>query len=203
MIFLHLRLFCSNKFLTNDFSRLLSKICLLALIATLSSLLLFGTSPALASLKDDKYDGNIFTLYAGNGSLVPPRFTIAQSIERKAPSFLVFYLDDSSDCKQFSFTVSELQRYYGRAASFIPVSVDTLPVKSKFAPTEPGHYYKGVVPQAVILNQEGKVVFDRTGQVKFEDIDDAFRKVFDLLPRSESAELKRRTVNEFNAELTQ
>ncbi|NBD32643.1 MAG: thioredoxin family protein, partial [Cyanobacteria bacterium] len=27
---------------------------------------------AIAGLDDDRYDGNIFALYAGNGSLVPP-----------------------------------------------------------------------------------------------------------------------------------
>lgn len=202
MIFFHLGRFRGKKIQLRQFWTVLKKISLFTVIAALTSLLLFGTSPALANLDDDKYDGNVFILYAGNGSLVPARFTIAESIARKAPSFLIFYVDDSSDCKQFSFTVSELQRYYGRAASFIPVNVDTIPVKAKYTPTEPGYYYKGVVPQTVILNQEGKVVFNSTGQVKFEELDDAFRKVFDLLPRSESVELKRRTVNEFNAELT-
>ena len=34
-------------------------------------------------------------------------------------------------------------------------------------------------------------------------IDDEFRKVFDLLPRTESIELKRRSFNEFSSELAQ
>ena len=33
---------------------------------------------AWASLDNDRYDGNIFALYAGNGSLVPPRITLAE-----------------------------------------------------------------------------------------------------------------------------
>jgi hypothetical protein len=119
------------------------------------------------------------------------------------PALLVFYVDDSSDCKQFSTVVSSLQEYYGRAASFIPVSVDSLPFKSTYSPTEAGYYYKGLVPQTVLLNQEGEIVFDRSGQVAYEDVDDVFRQVFDLLPRSESVELKRRrSFNEFNSELT-
>jgi hypothetical protein len=45
------------------------------------------------------------------------------------------------------------------------------------------------------------VVYDGLGNVKYEDVDDVLRKVFELLPRSESVELKRRSFNEFNAEL--
>jgi hypothetical protein len=64
-----------------------------------------------------------------------------------------------------------------------------------------GDYYSGYVPQTVMINQAGEVVLDEVGQVSYEAIDDVFREVFDLLPRSESVELKRRSFNEFNSEL--
>jgi len=35
---------------------------------------------ALASINDDRFDGNIFVLYGGNGSLVPPKVTLAKSL---------------------------------------------------------------------------------------------------------------------------
>jgi hypothetical protein len=177
------------------------KLCLLVTIVVLSSVLLFNNS-ALAGLNDDRYDGNMFVVYAGNGSLVPPRLTLEQSLERKMPTFLVYYLDDSSDCKQFALIVSNLQNPYGRAASFVPVSVDSIPVKDKYEPTEVGYYYQGIVPQTVILDQKGKVVFNGQGQVKYEEIDDVLREVFDLLPRDQSLELKLKSFNEFNSELT-
>lgn len=179
-----------------------ARLCLLSLITLFLSLACCQISPALANANDDRYDGNIFILYAGNGSLVPPRLSLAESFKREKPALLVYYIDDSSDCKEFSLVVSNLQAYYGRAASFIPVSVDSLPVKSSYTPEEAGYYYDGLVPQTVILDQKGKVVFNGTGQVKFEAIDDVMREVFDLLPRSESVELKRRSFNEFNSELT-
>ena len=119
------------------------------------------------------------------------------------PALLVFYVDDSSDCKQYAIVVSRLQEYYGRAASLIPISVDAIPVKSTYTPEEPGYYYQGIVPQTVLLNQKGEVVFNGKGQVKFEEVDDVLREVFDLLPRSESVELKRRSFNEFNTELVE
>jgi hypothetical protein len=142
-------------------------------------------------------------VYAGNGSLVPPRLTIAESFERKLPVILVYYLDDSSDCKQFAFVVSRLQEFYGRAASIIPVSVDSIPQKSSFRKDEPGYYYQGGIPQTVILNEKKKVVFNGKGQVKFEVLDDVLRNVFNLLPRSQSVELKLKTFNEFNSELVE
>lgn len=159
--------------------------------------------PAQAALNDDNYDGNIFPLYAGNGSLVPPRVRLSESRQRERAALLFFYLDDSSDCKQFVPVVSQLDSFYGRAADIIPVSVDMIPAKSSYEPTEVGYYYKGLVPQLVVLNQKGDVVFDESGStMSFEKIDDVLRNVFDLLPRTESVELKRRVVNEINVELS-
>jgi hypothetical protein len=162
-----------------------------------------GTTPAWAGLNDDRYEGNIFPLYAGNGSLVPPRITLAEARQRQLPALLVFYIDDSADCKKYSSVVSQLDSFYGRAAGFIPISVDAIPPQSQYEPTEPGYYYGGFVPQTVLLDGEGKVVLNQKGAIAFETVDDAFRQVFNLLPRSESVELKRRQVNEVNTELVQ
>lgn len=174
-----------------------------SLIVGLVCLWLIGTPPAQAALNDDHYDGNIFALYAGNGSLFPPRVRLAEALQRDKPVLLVFFVNDSKDCKQFSSVVSELDAYYGRAANIIPVNVDAIPPAPTYPPTSPGYYYSGLVPQTVLLNQSGEVVFNETGNVAFERVDDVFREVFDLLPRSESVELKRRPVNEFNTELAQ
>ncbi len=176
---------------------------LLLLIVGISSLLIFTTSPAFASINDDRYDGNIFILYAGNGSLVPSRLTLKESLQREMPSLLVYYVDDSSDCKQYSIVVSRLQEFYGRAANIIPVAVDSIPEKSNYSKDEPGYYYQGFIPQTVLLNQKGEVVFNKNGQTSFEEIDTKLREIFDLLPRSESVELKLRTFNEYNSELVE
>jgi hypothetical protein len=180
------------------------------LVSVLSFCLVFGLSwglgaslPAGASIDDDRLDGNIFVVYAGNGSLVPPRLTLAESLSRKLPVILVYYLDDSRDCKEYAFIVSRMQEFYGRAASIIPVSVDSLVPGTRYSKNEPGYYYKGIVPQTVILDAKGKAVFNAQGVVKFELVDDALRQVFDLLPRSQSVELKQRTFNEFNSELVE
>jgi hypothetical protein len=183
-----------------SWKRLIVRLCLIIAIAICASGW-FWVSPAKADINDDRLDGNIFVVYAGNGSLVPPRLTLAESMKRKMPAILVYYLDDNSDCKQFAIVVSRMQEFYGRAASIIPVSVDSLPLKANYSPDELGYYYEGVVPQTVILDETGKVVFNGKGQVAYEAVDDVLRKVFNLLPRSESVQLKRRSFNEFNTEL--
>ncbi len=157
--------------------------------------------PSHASVNDDRYDGNVFVVYAGNGSLVPPKENLPTALKEHKAIFMMFYVDDSKDCKQYAITTNQVQAFYGRASEIIPVNVDAIPQKDKYEPTEPGYYYSGKVPQVVVFNTDGKVVLNKTGQVPFEEIDDKFREIFDLLPRTESAELKRRSFNEFNSEL--
>ncbi|WP_026734949.1 thylakoid membrane photosystem I accumulation factor [Fischerella sp. PCC 9605] len=184
-------------YLFTNWRRFLSGLLLLACLFVL------GMPPAFASLNDDRYDGNIFVVYAGNGSLVPPRIPLATALKEHKPALLVFYVDDSSDCKQYAIVVSRVQAFYGMAAEIIPISVDSMPSKQTYDPTEPGYYSSGGVPQVVVFNQSGQVVLNKKGQVPYEEIDDKFREVFDLLPRSESVELKRRSFNELNSELTE
>ncbi len=160
-----------------------------------------GGGPALAELNDDNYDGNIYALYAGNGSIVPPRFSLAQSFAQQKPTLLVFYVDDSRDSKLFSSVVSQLQAPYGREANFIAIAADSIPVKDSYEENEPGYYFKGSVPQVVVFDENGEMVFNEIGQVPYEKIDDKMREVFNLLPRTESVELKRRPINEVNGEL--
>lgn len=171
-------------------------------ILLLLSCLFINIQPAHAGINDDRYDGNVFVVYAGNGSLVPPKATLAQALASHKPAFLTFYVDDSSDCKKFAFVVSQVQAFYGRVTEIIPVAVDSIPRKETYGTKEPGYYYSGGVPQVVVFNKSGEVILNKKGQVPFEEIDDKFREVFDLLPRSESVELKRRSYNELNSELT-
>jgi hypothetical protein len=180
-------------------TRWLKSVAIAAAILVFTCLL---ANPVLAGIEDDKYDGNVFVLYAGNGSLVPAKTSLADSLKANKPALIVFYIDDSTDCKKYSTTISQLQGYYGKAASFIPVTVDSLALDKKYPQTEAGYYYGGMVPQTVVVDKEGKVRLNEVGVISFEKVDDAMRDVFDLLPRKDSIELKRRSFNEFNSELS-
>ena len=187
-------LFSQTQIITNGL-RLVSKCLLLGCL-----LFVISMQPALAGIKDDRYDGNIFVIYAGNGSLVPAKETLAQTLAEHKPAILTFYTDDSSDCKKYAPVVSEMQAFYGRATEIIHISVDTIADKT-YQPTEPGYYYGGSVPKVVVFNQSGQVILNKKGQVPFEEIDDKLREIFDLLPRTESVELKRRSPKEFSSQL--
>lgn len=171
-------------------------------LIVLVCLLIYNTQPAIAGIKDDNYDGNIFVVYAGNGSLVPPRETLEKALEEHKPVFLAFYLDDSKDSKEYAISISRVQEFYGKVAEIIALNVDTIPAKESYEPTEPGYYYDGGVPQVVVFNQSGQVVLNQKGQVPFEAIDDRFRQMLNLSPRTETAQLKRRAFNEFSSELS-
>jgi thiol-disulfide isomerase/thioredoxin len=173
-------------------------------LGSISCVLLFFLTilitPAYAAIDDDRFDGNIYVLYAGNGSLVPPRINLADSFKEKKPAMLVFYLDDSKDCKRFAGIVSQTQSFYGRAANLIPISVDSLNTE-KYNRNEPGYYYSGKVPQTVIFDSNGQVVFNESGNSSFESIDIVFRKVFNRPDRPPGKKLEQRSLNEFNSEL--
>ncbi len=173
----------------------------LFLILLLGCLSLLGTPMAWAGLNDDRFDGDIFALYAGNGSLVPPKVSLAQALTRDRPALMVLYADDSSDCKQFSSVVSQVQAFYGRAIEILPVRADGIPSLSRYAPNEPGYYFTGVVPQTVLFDAQGQVVLNEAGSIPYEKIDDKLRQLFDLLPRTESVALQRRQLNELTTEL--
>jgi hypothetical protein len=161
----------------------------------------FGDAqPVQARLTDDSFDGNIFALYGGNGSIVPPRINLAQSLEKGRAAMLVFYVDDSSDCKLFSPILNLAQGFYGKTVSLIAVSVDSLDLQKKnYAPTEEAYYYKGTVPQTVLISGDGKVSFDREGLFGFEELDSAIR---DLLGLPDAPpELKFRKTNKVINEL--
>ena len=173
----------------------------LALLVAVMVLLL--PSSAWAGRLDNTYDGNIFSLYAGDGAMVPPRNTLADSLGRHRPTVLAFYLDDSSDCKRFAPTLSRLNGEFRTGADVIALSTDSLDPAEDASPDNPSYYWRGLVPQVVILDQNGDVVLDRAGQIPLEDLERSLAMASGLeLPE---AMAQRRTqameVNEINAEV--
>jgi Thioredoxin-like domain len=153
---------------------------------------IFRADPAAAGVADDHFDGNIFVLYASNGSLVPPKTSLAESEQKERPSVLMFYTDDSPECKDNSLVISQLQAFYRQNVNFMPISVDTLPAGKTYTPKEAAYYYNGsFVPQFVVINPEGNVALDRVGQTPYEAIDDALREIKNLPPRPDSFAIER------------
>ena len=168
----------------------------LALLLSLSLL----PAAAHASLENDRFDGNIFSLYAGNGSLVPPRSTLAQALGSHRTAVLVFYLDDSSVSKRFAPVVSELQRQWGNRIDLIPLVTDPLQGRPEMGPTDPAHYWKGEIP-VVVVDGDGRVRFDAAGSMELAAIDAAISEATGLpLPAGQRAGATI-SINELNSEV--
>lgn len=173
---------------------------MLALVVVAVALL---PSSAWASRLDNTYDGNIFSLYAGDGAMVPPRNSLADSLRRHRPTVLAFYLDDSSDCKRFAPTLSRLNGEFRTVADVIALSTDSLGRPEDASPDDSSYYWRGLVPQVVIFDQNGDVVLDRAGQIPLEDLEQglsvaAGRRLPEAMARRRTRAME---VNEINAEV--
>jgi hypothetical protein len=160
----------------------------------LSIILLLSVSfstPAWAGLQDDHYDGNIFALYGSNGGMIPPRVTVSDSLNRHIPVLLVYYIDDSRDCKTYAAVIANLQVRYGSAVNFIAYALDALDLQD---PTGPAQYlhqqspFQISVPQTVLLNQAGEIVYERMGAQPIREVENQIRFLFNLEPVTTSSE---------------
>lgn len=156
-------------------------------------------SPSFASLTTDSYDGNIYALYAGNGSLVPPATSLRDSQVSGRTAVLVFYLDDSSTSKAFAPVVSELQRLWGRSVDLMPLTTDALQDRATTGSNDPASYWHGHIPQVVVIDGAGSVLLDEEGQVPLKAINAAISQATGIAaPEGESTTL---SFNELNTEV--
>ena len=134
-------------------------------------LLFFNSYPANASRDNDNYDGNIFSIYAGNGSIVPPKTTIKESLKNERVSILFFYLDDSSDSKAMAPVISGLDLIWRENIDIIALTIDDIQNEEKSQdPNQPNFYWNGLIPQTLVLDNNGEVKFDKNGLVDFGDL---------------------------------
>ena len=176
---------------------------LLRLLLSLSVALLLLVRPAHAVLNDDSYDGNIYALYAGNGSLVPPTSTLQESRAANRTSVIIYYLDDSAVSKRFAPVVSELQRLWTRSIDLLPLTTDELQGREgEAAADDPAHYWNGRIPQVVVIAPDGRVVLDQDGQVPLASINAAIAEATGLPAPELPAINPEGRFNEVNIEVT-
>ena len=138
---------------------------MLRIFTSLLILFYLFSNPVYSARDTDSYDGNIYPIYAGNGSLVPPQSTLSESLKNERTSVLVFYLDDSATSKQFAPVVSGIKLLWSSSVDLIPLSIDELDNDDQKTNNDPGYYWHGKIPQTVILDGKGNVLLDKEGQV--------------------------------------
>ena len=171
---------------------------MLRIFSSLLILFFLFVNPVYSARDTDSYDGNIYPIYAGNGSLVPPQSTLSESLKNERTSVLVFYLDDSSTSKQFAPVVSGIKLLWSSSVDLIPLSIDELDNYDQKTFTDPGYYWHGKIPQTVIIDGKGNVLLDEEGQVSFDKLNDAITKATGLKKPDFNLEVK--SFNEYNSE---
>lgn len=147
---------------------------------------------AIAGINDDQYDGNIFILYASNAALVPPKINLATAIQKQIPTLIMYYSDDSQECKQNALVLTQLQAEYKKQINFMPMMVDAIRTNGRYETNDARHYYNGqFVPQFVLVDANGEAVLNQNGKMGFEELDEPVREVLGLGPRTEPVVLDR------------
>ena len=166
----------------------------------LISILFFLNSPVNASRTTDSYDGNIFPIYAGNGSIVPPQTSLKESIENKRISILFFYLDDSADSKALAPIISGLDLIWKNNIDIIALTTDELQGKDFIDTKEEGYYWNGFIPQTVLIDGEGNLRYDKNGLIDIDEINKIISEIkgIDIEDNSFSVE----SFNEYNSIIT-
>ncbi|MFM7239928.1 MAG: thylakoid membrane photosystem I accumulation factor [Cyanobium sp.] len=173
----------------------------MVVLALMVGLLGLAPARAQASLTNNNYDGNIYALYAGNGSLVPPRSSLEQALAEQRPAVVIYYLDDDTASKQFAPVVSELQRLWGNSIELIPLVTDPLQNRPDRGPADPAHYWHGRIPQVVVFSPAGRVLLDQEGQVPLDAINDAVSQATGITIPEEFRRSTTVSINELNAEM--
>ena len=171
---------------------------LFRVFSSLLILIFLYVNPVYSARDTNSYDGNIFPIYAGNGSLVPPPSTLSESLKNERTSVLVFYLDDSSTSKEFAPVVSGIKLLWSSSVDLIPLSIDELDNDDQKTSKDPGFYWHGKIPQVVILDGKGNVLLDKEGQVSFDEINNAITKGTGL--EKPDFDLTVKSFNEYNSE---
>ena len=137
----------------------------------LIALIFLSPYKANASRDSDSYDGNIFPISAGNGAIVPPQTTLQESLKNKRVAVLFFYLDDSSDSKAMAPIISGLDLIWRNNIDLIALTTDEFQSETIETNTkQPKYYWNGLIPQTIVLDNNGEVKFDKNGMVNIDDL---------------------------------
>jgi len=167
-------------------------------LITFIIIFVLSVSPINAARNTNSFDGNIFPIYAGNGSLVPPQSSISQALGNNRTSVIIYYLDDSASSKEFAPVVSGLKLLWPSSIDLIPLTTDELQGVTTNDKTNPAYYWHGKIPQIVVLNGEGEIILDEEGQVSIEKINQAISTATGLEPPDFKISIK--SFNEYNSD---
>ncbi len=141
---------------------------------------LFTSLPVKAIRDTDSYDGNIFPIYAGNGSIVPAQTTLKESLEKHRVAILFFYLDDSAASKALAPIISGLDLIWKESLDIIALTTDEIQGNETTDNSEPAYYWNGLIPQTIVIDEDGNVQFDKNGKINIDEINKVISDIKNL-----------------------
>ena len=166
----------------------------------ISIIFFYLTLSVNASRLSDSYDGNIFPIYAGNGSIVPPQTTLKESLKNNRVSILFFYLDDSADSKALAPALSGLDLIWRNNIDIIALTTDELQTKDKTDPTKENYYWNGLIPQTIVLDGEANIKFDKNGPIEIDEINKIISEIKGIEYDESSFSIE--SFNEYNSRIS-
>ena len=165
-------------------------------------LIFLSTYKANAARDTNSYDGNIFPIYAGNGSIVPPQTTLQESLKNERISVLFFYLDDSSDSKAMAPVISGLDLIWRNNIDVIALTTDELQNEEESDQTnEPNYYWNGLIPQTIILDSNGEIKFDKNGKIEIDELNNVIGELKGIEIKDSKFSLE--SFNEYNSVISE
>jgi hypothetical protein len=144
------------------------------LAALLAALLWMSAMPSLFALDDLKLNTKLdYASDSQDGALITGSDANAGFVYGK-PNYVIIYGEGCFNSKRQARRTVELYNKYRSQVHFVVVDMDL-----KRSPEQQDlvkRYYKGYIPHVVVLDAQGKALYDQSGEVESRDIEDIFKK---------------------------
>jgi len=109
-----------------------------------------------------------YTSDSNDGPLITGEGLSDGSVRKGTPAYIIFYHRECYNSKRQARRTVELYEKYMGKADFIIVDLDTELSKEQEALRS--RFYRNYIPHVTVIDAEGKVVYDKSGEVGTDEI---------------------------------
>ena len=144
-------------------------------VAILTVLLWVSAMPSLFALDDLKLNNKLdYGSDSQDGALITGSDAKAGFLPGK-PNYVIIYGEGCFNSKRQARRTVELYNKYRSQVHFVVVDMDLQ--RSPEQQDLVKRFYKGYIPHVVVLDAQGKAVYDQSGEVESRAIEDIFKKI--------------------------
>ncbi len=136
----------------------------LCFISALTIFMLAGTAGVSFAATSLKLNPALdYTSDSNDGPLITGEGLSGGSVRKGTPAYIIFYHRECYNSKRQARRTVELYEKYMDKADFIIVDLDT--ELSKEQDGLRSRFYRNYIPHVTVIDAEGKVVYDKSGEV--------------------------------------